>query len=122
MTNKPAWSDSKLLTKYRGVLRDCPVYVGGKEAMKADMLNHALLEWCRAMNKVIADTPLISPRKEKTSRDLHVSYEKIHPFVDGNGRTGRMLMNWWRVREGLPLLVIHEGKEQREYYKWFKQQ
>ena len=55
------------------------------------------------------------------SIDLHVKYEKIHPFADGNGRTGRMFMNWTRLkRNNEPLLIIHEGEEQREYYGWFK--
>lgn len=52
-------------------------------------------------------------------KNHHVEYEIIHPFVDGNGRTGRMFMNWERLKGGLPILVIHEGEEQQEYYKWF---
>ncbi len=58
--------------------------------------------------------------KERYSKMLHVEYERIHPFVDGNGRTGRMFMNWWRMKNGLPVLVIHEGEEQMDYYQWFK--
>ena len=50
----------------------------------------------------------------------HIQFEHIHPFEDGNGRVGRILMNFQLVKKGLPILVIHEGKEQREYYKWFK--
>lgn len=53
-------------------------------------------------------------------QQLHIIYEKIHPFVDGNGRTGRMFMNWTRVKRcGLPVLVIKESQRQ-EYYKWFR--
>ena len=53
-------------------------------------------------------------------QQLHVIYEKIHPFVDGNGRTGRMFMNWTRVKRcGLPLLIIKES-ERQEYYQWFR--
>ena len=43
---------------------------------------------------------------------------EVHPFIDGNGRTGRIFMNWWRVKNGLPILVIKETARQ-EYYKWF---
>jgi hypothetical protein len=53
-------------------------------------------------------------------KKAHVAFETIHPFVDGNGRIGRILMNWQRLQEGLPILIIHEGPEQMEYYKWFK--
>jgi Fic family protein len=53
-------------------------------------------------------------------RELHITYEKIHPFVDGNGRTGRMFMNWTRVKRcNLPILVIKESEKQK-YYNWFK--
>lgn len=50
----------------------------------------------------------------------HIRFEQIHPFADGNGRTGRMLMNWQRLKEGLPLLTIW-NKDKADYYKWFKE-
>jgi fido (protein-threonine AMPylation protein) len=59
---------------------------------------------------------------EEWIKKWHIQFEKIHPFEDGNGRTGRILMNMQRLEIGLPLLIIHEGKEQFEYYKWFKEE
>jgi Fic family protein len=49
----------------------------------------------------------------------HVKFEKIHPFEDGNGRIGRILLNWQRVKAGLPILTIYE-KDKHAYYKWFE--
>lgn len=45
---------------------------------------------------------------------LHNEFEQIHPFIDGNGRTGRLLLNLILVRLGHPPVVIF--KRQRERY------
>jgi len=39
---------------------------------------------------------------------FHHKFEKIHPFSDGNGRTGRMLMNYILLRAGHPPSVIYK--------------
>lgn len=48
----------------------------------------------------------------------HVSFESVHPFGDGNGRVGRILLNMQRLAMNLPILVIWE-EERQNYYKWF---
>lgn len=100
-----------------GSYRKCRVSIAGQEAIQWPHIPADLSRWCKQMNK---DGGKSATDRELDSKTLHVLYEKIHPFVDGNGRTGRMFMNWYRLRSGLPLLIIHTGKEQTEYYKWFK--
>ncbi len=39
---------------------------------------------------------------------FHHKFEKIHPFFDGNGRTGRMVLNYILLRNNYPPLVIHK--------------
>lgn len=101
----------------RGYFRKCEVFVGGQYGLNFKKIREAMDEWIELMN-TNQHSELMTD--EEISKELHIKYEKIHPFIDGNGRTGRIFMNWWRIKNGLPILVIHEGKEQMEYYKWFK--
>jgi len=46
--------------------------------------------------------------------DLHAAFERIHPFLDGNGRAGRLVLNLVLVRLGYPPAIIY--KRQRSQY------
>ena len=47
---------------------------------------------------------------------LHIEFVKIHPFIDGNGRTSRLLQNFELMKYGFPPIIIK--KEQKlEYYQ-----
>ena len=45
---------------------------------------------------------------------LHARFERIHPFLDGNGRAGRLLLNLMLVRLGYPPAIVY--KRQRSDY------
>ena len=46
---------------------------------------------------------------------FHAKFENIHPFADGNGRTGRLLMNYLLLLLDHPPVIIHE-EDRRAYY------
>lgn len=46
--------------------------------------------------------------------ELHARFVKVHPFIDGNGRTGRLVMNFELMKAGYPPAVIR--KEDRLAY------
>jgi Fic family protein len=46
---------------------------------------------------------------------VHVDFVKIHPFVDGNGRAARLLLNFELMKNGYPPIVI-EKEERADYY------
>ena len=52
----------------------------------------------------------------KAAAYFHAKFENIHPFADGNGRTGRLAMNYLLVMHGHPPIIIHE-EDRKAYYE-----
>ena len=56
---------------------------------------------------------------DKISR-FHLQFESIHPFNDGNGRIGRVLINYQLYKLRFPGIIIRD-KEKKIYYRSFKE-
>ena len=79
---------------------------------------------------LVARVPaLMASTAEALTRDIHPMiiaarfhgfFEYLHPFRDGNGRTGRLLSNWILLRAGHPLVII-DVKERDAYINALRQ-
>lgn len=70
--------------------------------VKTDM--NLLLRWYNQQEKKLHPIVLATL--------FHHKFEKIHPFMDENGRTGRMLLNYILLKHNYPPLIIHKKKRQ----------
>lgn len=52
--------------------------------------------------------------------DFHLKYEMIHPFRDGNGRTGRLILNKILIQNGYPPIIVYKENKQG-YFNAIKQ-
>lgn len=92
-----------------GKIRNYNVYVAGRMGAPVRRLEYLLTHWLKDANIV---------KTAKEIKKSHVVFEHIHPFEDGNGRIGRMILNWQRQKAGLPILIIKEN-DRFQYYQWF---
>jgi Fic family protein len=65
----------------------------------------ALLKWYDSAKKTLHPLALAGI--------FHHKFEKIHPFMDGNGRTGRILLNYILMQRGYPPLVITRASRRK---------
>ncbi len=68
------------------------------------------------LDELLAELEHIRPEQALTAAAyFHAKFENIHPFADGNGRTGRLLMNYLLLLWDHPPIIIHE-EDRKEYY------
>ena len=47
---------------------------------------------------------------------FHLAFESVHPFIDGNGRTGRLILNFELMKAGYPPIDVKFTDKDRYYY------
>ena len=95
-----------------GRLREYAVYISGSEFVPPDpeAVGTYIAEFFRWYS---AEKNRINP--VELAALAHVKFETIHPFGDGNGRIGRLIMNFILNKNGYPMLDIRYT-DRRGYY------
>lgn len=101
--------DKNIAGRYRNI----DVFIAGTDhkppsAMDVPLKMRELTEWAQENHKktYIAEFAAI----------FHHKFVNIHPFQDGNGRTGRLLMNIFLMQYGFPIAIIQKN-DRKKYYR-----
>lgn len=95
-----------------GCYRRVPVRIAGSTVvmpnpLKVPTLMQDMMTWLHGH---------LTAHPATIAADAHLQFVSIHPFVDGNGRTGRLLMDLLLMQVGLPPALIRE-EDRLEYIK-----
>lgn len=101
-----------ILWKYAGVFRDVSVYIRGASVKppppeKVEKEFRQLMIWYRRNKKKYHPAVVAAV--------MHHGFESIHPFRDGNGRVGRLILNFILRKNGFPLIDI-KYSDKESYY------
>lgn len=102
-----------ILWKAAGRFRDVNVYIRGVDIFppphsKVEDEFKKLMKWYTKNKNKYHPVILVSY--------FHSVFESIHPFMDGNGRTGRLIINFMLRKYGFPMIDI-KNKDKERYYK-----
>jgi Fic family protein len=105
-----------------GKFRQHQVYVGDFIPPHAHLINELMNEFIDWLNEI----QLLQDQNENEIHPIqiaalaHYKFVFIHPFYDGNGRTGRLLMNLILMKYGYPPVIIRK-EERLQYYDYLEQ-
>lgn len=98
---------------FGGAYREDPAFVSGSTKVfpGPEEIETFLQQFIKRYNELVAEGFTM-----EDVADLHIQFENIHPFTDGNGRTGRILINSMLISGGQTPIVIPLDFR-NDYYK-----
>lgn len=99
----------------KGVYRRIPVHIMGAytEPVQPYLIEPKMIELLK-VNEERKNTMTVIERIAL----FHLEFEGIHPFIDGNGRTGRLILNLDLIRNGYPPINV-KFSDRKRYYDAF---
>lgn len=105
---KLAWDLEPPATRDQpGAWRKTPVTVRAVKVSMPATIPADLDSWSKSTGKLGERHPVVHAAIH------HAWFERIHPFADGNGRVGRLLLNFMLIQRGYPPAVILKSQRQR---------
>lgn len=98
-----------------GEFKETSNYIKGADFETADPSQVPMLmqQWCDNLNYQLQHANSFDD-KLRIILAMHIQFEQYHPFSDGNGRTGRILINYLLIKMKQPLLII--ARQDRSKY------
>lgn len=91
---------------------DIHMFPGGMTPVSWPLISSELAAWADEVS-ALDGSLLLFP---EALAGVHSRFERVHPFIDGNGRTGRLVINLILVRLGYPPVVIYR-RDRSKYLK-----
>lgn len=99
----------------RGIYRRVAVRISGAHHEPTQPLHIA-----EQMEALVAEFRNLRLHPIEAAALFHLKFEGIHPFIDGNGRTGRLIMNFTLMQHGYPPIDV-KFTDRKRYYDSFDQ-
>jgi Fic family protein len=119
LNTQEEFSDQLLLKWHREIFKETKPDIAGKfRNYPVRVGSYLAPDWHNIKNlieQLITFTNQSNLNSVELSARVHYIFEKIHPFGDGNGRIGRLLMNYILWKNGYPMLII-EYTKRKSYY------